>query len=129
MVYQGRRSLMLPPLGASTAPPSGSSCYLTRARACRASRRCGKEEKTAEPVVTPVEGLDTAGFADHLRRIAAGREAKHAPGGDRMDTLWSFLKGRAIYVSVAHDAFSFDISWLGVVLLIGAALLIRHLRR
>jgi hypothetical protein len=46
-----------------------------------------------------------------------------------MDALWIFLKGRALYVSVAHDAFSFDISWLGVGLLIGAALLIRHLRR
>ena len=26
-----------------------------------------------------------------------------------MDALWIFLKGRALYVSVAHDAFSFDI--------------------
>ncbi len=46
-----------------------------------------------------------------------------------MDTLWTFLKGRALYVSVAHDAFSFDISWLGIVLVVSAALLIRHLRR
>jgi hypothetical protein len=46
-----------------------------------------------------------------------------------MDALWVFLKRRALYVSVAHDVFSFEISWLGVVLLIGAALLIRHLRR
>jgi len=46
-----------------------------------------------------------------------------------MDALWAFLKGRAIYVSVAHDTFSFDISWLGVVLVVGAALFIRYLRR
>jgi len=46
-----------------------------------------------------------------------------------MDALWTFLKGRAIYVSVAHDAFSFDVSWLGVVLLVGAALVIRRWRR
>jgi hypothetical protein len=46
-----------------------------------------------------------------------------------MDALWVFLKRRALYVSVAHDVFSFEISWLGVVLLIGAALLIRHLHR
>jgi hypothetical protein len=46
-----------------------------------------------------------------------------------MDTLWSFLKGRALYVSLAHDAFTFEISWLGIVLLVAGALLIRHLRR
>ncbi len=46
-----------------------------------------------------------------------------------MDALWTFLKGRAIYVSVAHDAFSFDVSWLGVILLVGAALVIRRWRR
>jgi hypothetical protein len=57
------------------------------------------------------------------------RRPARPPRGDSMDALWTFLKGRALYVSVAHDAFSFDISWLGVVLLIGAALLIRHLRR
>jgi len=46
-----------------------------------------------------------------------------------MDTLWTFLKGRALYVSVAHDAFTFDISWFGIILVIGAMLLFRHLRR
>jgi hypothetical protein len=46
-----------------------------------------------------------------------------------MDTLWVFLKGSALHVSVAHDAFNFDISWLGIILVVGAALLIRHLRR
>lgn len=46
-----------------------------------------------------------------------------------MDSLWAFLKGRALYVSVAHDAFTFDISWLGIVLVIAAPLLIRYLRR
>lgn len=46
-----------------------------------------------------------------------------------MDAIWTFLKGRALYVSVAHDAFNFELSWLGLVLLIFFALLIRHLRR
>ena len=57
------------------------------------------------------------------------RQCRNAGEGDGMDTLWTFLKGRALYVSVAHDAFSFDISWLGIVLVVSAALLIRHLRR
>ncbi len=46
-----------------------------------------------------------------------------------MEAIWTFLKGRALYVSVAHDAFTFDISWLGIILVIGAMLLFRHLRR
>jgi hypothetical protein len=46
-----------------------------------------------------------------------------------VDTLWTFLKGRALYVSIAHDAFNFEISWLGVVIVVAAMLLIRHLRR
>lgn len=46
-----------------------------------------------------------------------------------MDAIWTFLKGRALFVSVAHDAFNFEISWLGIVLILGAALIIRHLRR
>ncbi|MBV8649909.1 MAG: hypothetical protein JO255_00495 [Alphaproteobacteria bacterium] len=46
-----------------------------------------------------------------------------------MDALWTFLKGRALYVSFAHDNFTFDISWFGVLLVVGAALVIRYLRR
>ena len=46
-----------------------------------------------------------------------------------MDTLWAFLKGRALYVSIAHDAFNFEISWLGVLLVVAALLLFRYLRR
>ncbi len=46
-----------------------------------------------------------------------------------MASLWSFLNARALSVSVEHDAFSFEISWLGVVLVIAAMLLWRHLRR
>lgn len=46
-----------------------------------------------------------------------------------MDAIWTFLKGRALFVSVAHDAFNFEISWLGIALILGAALIIRHLRR
>jgi hypothetical protein len=46
-----------------------------------------------------------------------------------MDAVWSALNGRALAVSVAHDAFNFEISWLGVVLVSGAMLVWRHLRR
>ncbi len=46
-----------------------------------------------------------------------------------MDSLWAFLKGHALSVSVAQNAFNFDISWLGIVLIVAAALLIRYLRR
>jgi hypothetical protein len=46
-----------------------------------------------------------------------------------MDAIWTFLKGRALSVSVAHDAFNFDISWLGIILVVAALLLFRHLRR
>jgi LPXTG-motif cell wall-anchored protein len=46
-----------------------------------------------------------------------------------MDSLWTFLKGRALYVSVGHDAFTFNISWLGIALVVGALLLFRYLRR
>ncbi len=46
-----------------------------------------------------------------------------------MDSLWAFLRAPAIHVAVARDAFVFDISWLGIVLIVGALLLFRHLRR
>jgi len=46
-----------------------------------------------------------------------------------MEAMWTFLRGSALSVSVAQSAFNFQISWLGIFLLIGAALLIRHLRR
>jgi hypothetical protein len=46
-----------------------------------------------------------------------------------MDTLWAFLRAPAIHVAVARDAFVFDLSWLGVVLILAALFLLRHLRR
>jgi hypothetical protein len=46
-----------------------------------------------------------------------------------MDKLWAFLQERALSVSIAHDAFNFGVSWLGIVLLVAGALLIRYLRR
>ena len=33
-----------------------------------------------------------------------------------MDLIWRFLHEQAIYVSVADNAFHFDISWLGVLI-------------
>ncbi len=46
-----------------------------------------------------------------------------------MVSLWNLINTRAISVSVAHDAFNFEISWLGIVLIVGAMLLWRRLRR
>jgi hypothetical protein len=46
-----------------------------------------------------------------------------------MESVWAFLKAPAIHIAIARDAFVFDISWLGVVLVVGALLLFRHLRR
>lgn len=46
-----------------------------------------------------------------------------------MDSIWSTLNSRALSVSLAHDAFSFEISWLGILLVVGAMLLWRYLRR
>ncbi|HXP30795.1 MAG TPA: LPXTG cell wall anchor domain-containing protein [Stellaceae bacterium] len=46
-----------------------------------------------------------------------------------MESLWAFLKAPAIHIAVARDAFVFDISWLGIVLVVGALLLFRRLRR
>ena len=46
-----------------------------------------------------------------------------------MDSLWAFLRAPAIHVAIARDAFVFDLSWLGVVLIIAALFLLRYLRR
>ena len=46
-----------------------------------------------------------------------------------VELLWAFLRAPAIHVAIARDAFVFDISWLGIVLVIGALLLLRYLRR
>jgi hypothetical protein len=46
-----------------------------------------------------------------------------------MESLWAFLRAPAIHIAVARDAFVFDISWLGIVLVVAASLLYRHLRR
>ncbi len=46
-----------------------------------------------------------------------------------MDSVWAFLRAPALHVAFARDAFTFDISWLGVVLVVGALLLFRYLRR
>ena len=46
-----------------------------------------------------------------------------------MASLWSLINTRVLSVEVAQGAFSFEISWLGILLIIGAMLLWRHLRR
>jgi predicted ABC-type sugar transport system permease subunit len=46
-----------------------------------------------------------------------------------MSSIWNTLRERAVYVSFAGDAFHFDISWLGVIILIAAVVMWRRLRR
>ncbi|MGH8115083.1 MAG: hypothetical protein ACREPS_08540, partial [Rhodanobacteraceae bacterium] len=46
-----------------------------------------------------------------------------------VDSILAFLHAPALHVAIARDAFVFDISWLGVALIIGALLLWRRLRR
>jgi hypothetical protein len=46
-----------------------------------------------------------------------------------MSSLWVLVNTRAISVSVAEGAFDFEISWLGIILIVGAMLLWRRLRR
>ena len=46
-----------------------------------------------------------------------------------MDSLWAFLRAPALHIALARDAFVFDVSWLGVVLVIAALVLLRYLKR
>lgn len=46
-----------------------------------------------------------------------------------MASLWAFLRAPAIHVALARDAFVFDVSWLGVVLVIAALFVLRYVRR
>jgi len=46
-----------------------------------------------------------------------------------MDSIWAFLRAPALHVAIARDAFVFDVSWLGVALVIAALFLLRYLRR
>jgi hypothetical protein len=46
-----------------------------------------------------------------------------------MDSLWAFLRAPAIHIALARDAFVFDVSWLGIVLVIAALFLLRYLKR
>jgi hypothetical protein len=50
-------------------------------------------------------------------------------GSKHMGSLWSLLNERALSVAVAQGAFSFEISWFGILLIVGAMLLWRYLRR
>ena len=46
-----------------------------------------------------------------------------------MGSLCAFLQAPAIHVAIARDAFVFDVSWLGVLLVIAALFLLRYLKR
>jgi hypothetical protein len=46
-----------------------------------------------------------------------------------MGSFWSLLNERALSVAVAQGAFSFEISWFGILLIVGTMLLWRYLRR
>jgi hypothetical protein len=50
-------------------------------------------------------------------------------GSVPMASLWSLVNTRALSVSVAQGAFQFELSWLGILLIVGAMLLWRYLRR
>ena len=47
----------------------------------------------------------------------------------RLDAYLSGLKHQAIWVSLADNAFSFQISWLGLILVMAILLFLRLLRR
>jgi hypothetical protein len=60
------------------------------------------------------------------------RAGGHRPASIRlaaMASLWSLINTRALSVSVAQGAFEFELSWLGILLIVGAMLLWRFLRR
>ena len=46
-----------------------------------------------------------------------------------MSDAWNVLKERAVFISFAGDAFHFDVSWLGIILIVAAMFLWRRLRR
>ena len=46
-----------------------------------------------------------------------------------MDSVWAFMRAPAIHVAIAREAFVFDVSWLGIVLVIGTLFLLRYLKR
>ena len=46
-----------------------------------------------------------------------------------MNSAWGILKERAVFISFAGDAFHFDVSWLGIILIIAAMVLWTRLRR
>jgi hypothetical protein len=46
-----------------------------------------------------------------------------------MAAFWSLINTKALSVSLAQGAFSFEISWFGILLIFGAMLLWRYLRR
>jgi hypothetical protein len=46
-----------------------------------------------------------------------------------MAGIWSLINTRALSISLAQGAFNFELSWLGLLLIVGALLLWRYLRR
>jgi len=58
-----------------------------------------------------------------------GGTAYHQEDQSIMNYAWNVLKERAVYVSFADDAFHFDVSWLGIILIVAAMILWRRLRR
>ena len=61
---------------------------------------------------------------------ASGKRIDSPPfSGNSMTELWNILRERALFVSFAGDAFHFEISWLGVILVIAAMVIWRRLRR
>jgi hypothetical protein len=46
-----------------------------------------------------------------------------------MQQIWDFLRAPAVHIAIARDAFVFDVSWLGIVIVGGGLVLWRYLRR
>jgi hypothetical protein len=46
-----------------------------------------------------------------------------------MNSILNILKERALYVSFADDAFHFDISWLGIILVAIVLVIWRRIKR
>lgn len=46
-----------------------------------------------------------------------------------MSAVWETLREQALFVSFAGDAFHFEISWLGIILVVVAMFVWRRLRR
>ena len=60
---------------------------------------------------------------------SASESTDHFGYDSQMNTILNILKQRALYVSFADDAFHFDISWWGIILVAIVVVIWRRIRR